>query len=250
VLDKSTWLTPKWACPSKVRAAFTLRGAAGNGALNLALHVGDDPTRVAENRLQLRQALALPSEPVWLNQVHGADVLQLPAEIMPAGRGTVPPTGDAAVTRATGVVLAIMVADCLPILLASRSGEVIGAAHAGWRGLAAGVIEATVAQMHVPGAELCAWLGPCIRQAAFEVGDEVQAALAPHGSPAFARNARGRWQCDLAALAREHLARLGVMSVSDCGACTYSDAERFFSHRRDGARGVTGRMAALIWKSA
>jgi YfiH family protein len=234
-----------------VRAAFSWRAggvsAAPYAALNLAMHVGDDAGAVRANRAALRAALQLPCEPQWLQQVHGRAVLTID---QPLAAESVP-VADAAVTRAAGVPLAIMVADCLPVLLASRDGRVIGAAHAGWRGLADGVIEATVRAMAIPGAELLAWLGPCIRQPHFEVGDEVRAAfIAGSGAgreatlAAFAVNARGRWQCDLAALARLRLQRAGVGAVTDCGICTYADAARCFSHRRDGQ---TGRMAALLW---
>jgi hypothetical protein len=146
-------------------------------------------------------------------------------------------------------VLAILVADCMPILLASEDGEVLGAAHAGWRGLAAGVIEATVAAMHVEARRIRAWLGPAIGAAHFEVGADVRAAFMSHAAEAaaaFVPNARGRWQCDLALLARARLGALGVQQVWSAGVCTYEESPRCFSYRRDGR---TGRMAALIWRS-
>jgi YfiH family protein len=252
------FLRPDWPAPANVRAAFSWREGGVSlppcDAFNLALHVGDDPGAVAANRAALRTALQLPHEPQWLQQVHGNEVLDLEAPLAT----TVPPVADAAVTRVAGLPLAIMVADCLPVLLASRDGRVIGAAHAGWRGLASGVIEATVRAMAPPGTELCAWLGPCIRQPQFEVGADVRAAFIAASGPAgsdehaatlaaFAANARGRWQCDLAALARLRLRRAGVGVIADCGICTHADRARCFSHRRDGR---TGRMAALLWLQA
>jgi YfiH family protein len=156
---------------------------------------------------------------------------------------------DASVTRQPGRVLAIMVADCMPVLLTSDDGSVLGAAHAGWRGLAGGVLEATVAAMAVAPGRIHAWLGPAIGPAHFEVGDEVRAAFlahAPESAAGFAANARGRWQCDLALLARQRLAALGVERVWSADLCTYAQAAQCFSYRRD-AR--TGRMAALLWRT-
>jgi YfiH family protein len=238
----------------RVHAAFTWRiggqSAAPCDSLNLAVHVGDEPANVRANRAAAGVALQLPREPVWLQQVHGKQVLHATATAV--APDAAPPAADAAVTTAPGLPLAIMVADCLPVLLASSDGSVIGAAHAGWRGLAAGIIEATVAAMAQPGARLRAWLGPCIRQAHFEVGAEVRAAFLD-GVPAwerqpvaaaFVRNARGHWQCDLAALARLRLQASGVTGIDDCAICTFEDRARCFSYRRDGR---TGRMAALIW---
>jgi YfiH family protein len=248
-------LVPQWPAPTGVRAAFSWRtgghSAPPFASLNLAAHVGDDPAVVHANRAAVRAQLQLPREPQWLHQVHGRQVIDLSEPLPPEAV----PSADAAVTSAAGLPLAIMVADCLPVLLASRDGRVIGAAHAGWRGLAAGVIEATVAAMAVPGRELHAWLGPCIRQAHFEVGHEVRETFvtaagaldSTAAAGAFSRNARGRWQCDLSALARLRLQNSGVTSISDCGVCTYADRARCFSHRRDGQ---TGRMAALLWLQA
>lgn len=240
------WITPQWAGPPGVRAAFTLRTGGASAApfdtLNLGAHVGDDPLRVAANRRRVAGALGLPSSPVWLQQVHGTAV----HEIVPGGAAPRGPA-DAAFTRVPGQVCAIMVADCLPVLFAARDGRTIGAAHAGWRGLAAGVLEATVCAMARPGRELLAWLGPAIGPAHFEVGDEVRAAFLAHDAAAgaaFRPGAADRWWCDLARLARQRLEALGVAEVSADGSCTYADRERFFSYRRDGQ---CGRMAALIW---
>ena len=238
------WLRPRWNAPAGVRAAFTLRGGGASvgayASLNLGAHVGDDPAAVAANRARVRAALALPSEPVWLNQVHGVHVADLDREPRPG-------PADAAVTREPGRVCAILVADCLPVLFATRRGDAVAAAHAGWRGLAAGVLEATIAALAVPGPDLSAWLGPAIGPDRFEVGAEVRQAFlqADAGcAAAFRPNARGRWLCDLAGLARRRLAAAGVTAIADGTACTYSDAMRFYSHRREAP---TGRMAALLW---
>jgi YfiH family protein len=242
-------LAPHWPGAPGVRAVCTVRAGGVSrppyASLNLASHVGDAPADVANNRRLLREQLALPAEPLWLNQVHGTCVLD--ADAMAADSQA---PADAAVTRRPGRVLAVMVADCLPILLAQRDGSAVGVAHAGWRGLAAGVIERTVEALADSGAQLQAWLGPAISAAHFEVGDEVRAAFLAHQQQAavcFTANARGRWQCDLAALARQRLTALGIPSIGAAGLCTMSDPERFYSYRRDGQ---TGRIAALIWIAA
>jgi hypothetical protein len=212
-------------------------------------HVGDAATAVAENRRRLAAAAALPAEPSWLRQVHGATVADLDAAA--DGAAGTPATADAAVTRCPGRVCAILTADCLPVLLAADSGDQVAAAHAGWRGLAAGVIEATIAAMSRAGGtaphRLLAWLGPAIGPQHFEVGAEVREALLgadPAAESAFSPNARGRFMADLGQLARRRLAAAGVDRIYGGGECTYEDAARYFSHRRDG---VSGRQAALIW---
>ncbi|MEZ5512422.1 MAG: peptidoglycan editing factor PgeF [Steroidobacteraceae bacterium] len=249
----------RWTLPAGVRAAFTLRtggvSAAPYDSFNVASHVGDDTDAVARNRATLSTAAALPREPAWLQQVHGCGVVDLDrTSWSPAD----PVQGDASVTARAGQVCAIQVADCLPVLLAQWDGARVGAAHAGWRGLAAGVLEATVAAMRAGSpaagstggdAGLVAWLGPSISQPHFEVGDEVRAAFLAHSEAAgsaFLRNARGRWQCDLVALARQRLAAAGVTRIAGGGWCTYADREQFYSYRRDGQ---CGRMAALIWRA-
>jgi hypothetical protein len=238
-----------WRTPAGVRAAFTTRlggvSSAPWDSFNLAAHVGDSDAAVAANRQRLRALLALPGEPEWLQQVHGTGISDLDAD-SPAR------AADGAVSRDRGRVAVIMVADCLPVLFASRDGRRIGAAHAGWRGLAAGVLDETVRALDVPGSELTAWLGPGISRAHFEVGDEVRDAFVSkdaQAASAFTGNSRGRWQADLVALARRRLASLGVNDVSGGTWCTFADHERFFSHRRDGRKlGKSGRMAALIWR--
>ena len=243
-------LRPDWPVPENVRALFTLRtGGVSTGScasLNVGAHVQDDPAAVAENRRRIAAAFDLPAEPAWLSQVHGSRVVRL---------GTAPTAGAAAdgvVSSDAGRVCAIQVADCLPVLFAARDGSVVGAAHAGWRGLLAGVLENTVTALGVSPARLLAWIGPGIGTEHFEVGPEVREAFVGASLPgteaqvagAFAVNARGRWQCDLVALARQRLTSLGLTQVHGGSWCTFADAERFFSHRRDGR---SGRMAALIW---
>lgn len=242
------WLRPRWPAPSTVRAAFTLRGGGasrgGYAALNLGAHVGDDPLAVAHNRALLHAALALPAEPVWLEQQHGIRVADLDREGQPCA------PADAALTRAPGRVCAVLVADCLPVLFAARDGSVVGAAHAGWRGLAAGVLEATVRAMGVPAGDLVAWLGPCIGPQHFEVGEDVRSVFLETdagAAKAFRRGRGDRWWCDLPQLAQRRLAACGVGAVAADGSCTFTDRERCFSFRRDGQ---CGRMAALVWMAA
>src|SRR5262245_38942429 len=237
------FLRADWAAAPRVRAVMTTRpGGASVGpyaGLNLARHVGDDPAAVADNRRRLRAALDLPGEPAWLEQVHGARVAVLPSHAdEPA---------DGVVTFERGPVCAVLVADCLPVFLASRAGDRVGIAHAGWRGLAGGVVEATIRSLDCKPENLVAWLGPSIGPDAFEVGGEVRAAVlaGDPGAAASFRAGRGdRWLADLPALARRRLAAAGVTAVTGGGLCTHADPARFYSHRRDGA---TGRMAALAW---
>jgi polyphenol oxidase len=243
------WLEPGWrGVVPGVRALSTCRtGGVSRGAfdsLNLAQHVGDDPAAVAANRARLRESARLPAEPLWLEQVHGTDVVVHagPAATRPA------PRADAAVAFEPGRVCAVMTADCLPVVLADRAGSCIGVAHAGWRGLAAGVLEATVAALGVPPSQLMAWLGPALSQSAFEVGPEVREAFLERDAEAgraFERNDAGRYQADLYRLARLALGRAGVGDISGGDHCTHGEATRFYSYRRDDGR--TGRMATLAW---
>jgi YfiH family protein len=248
----TVWVEPEWPVPGGVRALSTFRNggvsAAPYASLNLGGHVGDGPSAVAENRRRLKAAAGLPAEPAWLAQVHGTTVVDLDAAsaLATSAPGTLGPA-DAAFTRRRGRVCAILTADCLPILLAADSGDLVAAAHAGWRGLAGGVIEATVKALQVAPETLMAWLGPAIGPRHFEVGAEVREALLAGDSgadSAFAANARGRFMADLGALARRRLAALGIGRIYHSGQCTYADENRYFSHRRDG---VTGRQATLIW---
>jgi polyphenol oxidase len=242
------WFEADWPAPRGVRVLSTLRGEAGSGVsrapyacFNLGDHVGDDPAAVAENRRRLKQAAALPAEPSWLAQVHGVTVVDLDSARLKG-------PADGAVARGAGKVCAILTADCLPIVLATDSGDMVAAAHAGWRGLAAGVIEATVRAMAVPAGRLMAWLGPAIGPQHFEVGAEVRDALLSgdaHAVDGFAQNSRGRFMADLWMLARRRLETLGVIRIYGGGECTFTRTDRYFSHRRDG---ITGRQATLIWR--
>lgn len=236
-------LIPEWPAPANVKALQTTRNggysAAPYASLNLGIHVGDNPLTVNRNRMLLSPLM--PSEPVWLNQVHGVEVID-------ATFAGCLPQGDAAVANKRGAVCVVMTADCLPVLLCDEQGTVVGAAHAGWRGLCDGVIEATVREMKVPGSSLMAWLGPAIGPAAFEVGGEVRAAFIAkdaQAEAAFKPGAQpGKWLADIFLLATQRLHALGVTRVYGGGVCTYSDAEKYYSFRRDG---VTGRMGTFIW---
>jgi polyphenol oxidase len=247
-MQKLSYIQPNWSAPLHVRAASTYRTGGMSDepydSFNLAMHVGDDPQVVSNNRALLKSALRLPSEPCWLQQVHSDAVIE-------ARNYSTPPQADASVARSSGIVCAVLTADCLPVLLCSRSGDRVAAAHAGWRGLAAGVLDNTVSSLGLPGHELIAWLGPAISQSAFEVGDDVRIAFLAKdtsNTAAFQANNRGRWQCDLYDLAHRNLMRLGVREIYGGDYCTYSDEDHFFSHRRDSPRsGQCGRMATLIW---
>ena len=241
------WLLPDWPAVPRVRAVCTTRhGGHSTGpyrSMNPADHVGDDPAAVQANRQMLQRALQLPASPCWLQQVHGTTVIDT-AKVPEAGAV---PVADAACCSHPGVVCAVLTADCLPVLLCDRAGRRVAALHAGWRGLAAGVIERTIEALQLPGETLLAWLGPAIGPAAYQVGDEVRAAFLKHDNmaqAAFQPDPKGGWKADLYRLARQRLAERGVTAVYGGDACSYSDAGRFYSYRRDG---VTGRMATLIW---
>lgn len=232
---------------SRVRAVTTTR-AGGLGAppfatLNLGARVADDAATVAANRARLCRALGLPAEPGWLRQAHGTRVIRLGAS-----DSREPPEADAAWTDRAGIVCAVLTADCLPVVLASEPAGAVATVHAGWRGLAGGVLEAAVAAMPGDPGRYRAWLGPAIGPAAFEVGPEVRAALLEGDAGAcraFRRGRGDRWLADLYALASRRLLAAGVGRVDGGGYCTFHDERRFFSHRRDGAE--TGRMATLAW---
>lgn len=218
-MEVASLIRPDWPAHPRVRAFVTTRASG-------------DTTRLRKESLPQ----AVPGDPVWLRQVHGTRVIDADA------RPTLP-EADAAVARQAGTVCAVRMADCLPVLLGDSAGTVVAAAHAGWRGLAAGVIEAALDAMRTPPARLSAWLGPAIGPQAYEVGEEVRRAFAGHEN-AFRATRPGHWLLDLYAVARQRLAKAGVAEVHGGGYCTYTDAERFFSYRRDRA---TERMAALIW---
>jgi YfiH family protein len=235
------WLAPEWPVARHVRALVTTRaGGVSSGkfeSLNLSTRVGDDAQCVARNRAVLRACL--PAEPAWVKQVHGTVVIE-------AAKATPETEADGLVTRAAGAVCGLLTADCLPVLLADRAGKTVGIAHAGWRGLAAGIIENVVRAMNVPASDLIAYIGPGIGPRHYEVGEDVRQAFVgeePDAAAAFASRQNGKYLADLARLARRRLSAAGVDEVHGGGECTVSD-ERFFSYRRDR---VTGRMASLIW---
>jgi YfiH family protein len=232
-----------WQAPPAVHACCTTRRGGISQEpfddFNLGLHVGDRDTDVLHNRRLLREALALPSEPCWINQTHGVRAITLEQD---SDRDA-----DAAITREPGRVVVVMTADCLPILLCNRAGNEVAAIHAGWRGLQAGVIEATIAALHSPAKDMMAWIGPGISQANFEVGDEVHAAFidrVENAQACFNANRPGHWLCDLAGLARLVLCQTGIAEVACAPYCSFGDAGLFYSYRREP---VTGRMASLIW---
>ncbi len=239
------WIVPDWPAPANVKAFITTRaGGSSSGAyagLNLGSQGGDDPRAVEANRQRLRAAL--PGEPKWLKQVHGCGVVDADtlADV---------PEADAAVARSADTVCAVLVADCIPVLLADRAGSAVAVAHAGWRGLAGGVVERVVERLGRPPGDLLAYLGPGIGPRAFEVGTDVREAFLavdPRADAAFTPRSAGKWWADLFLLARQRLARSGVTRVYGGGWCTHSDPRRFYSYRRDGP---TGRMAALIWRTS
>lgn len=246
---------PDWRLPGVHALMSTRQGgvsAAPWASLNLGRTVGDAPDAVAENRRRFVAALD-GARPVWLRHVHGKGLLRLTAQT----REHPDAAADGAWTTERGIACIVNAADCLPVLLASADGRVVGAAHAGWRGLAAGVVEALLTAMtegaDLPAEALHAWLGPCIGPRHFEVGDDVLRAFGADpladDQPGFACTPRAdgtrRWHADLPGLARDRLERAGVLKIWHAGACTYADGSRFFSHRRDG---VTGRMAAAVWR--
>lgn len=240
-------IEPDWPAPPRVRALSTARRGGFSGppyaSLNVGMHVGDDPARVMRNRASVIKCAGVTTQPGWLDQVHGTTVADFDAAN--PDRHRVPPTADASVTTQAGRVCVIMTADCLPILFADLAGSVVAAAHGGWRGLAAGVVEATVAaicERGVAPGDLIAWLGPAIGPAAYEVGSDVADAVG--SSAALVPGRRGHWQLDLYGLARERLVARGVGHIHGGDWCTHSEPERFFSHRRDG---VTGRHATMVW---
>ncbi|OIN10351.1 peptidoglycan editing factor PgeF [Oceanisphaera psychrotolerans] len=240
-------ILPDWPAPAHVCAAQSTRSGGVSPApfhsLNLGTHVGDKPQWVQANRERLGACLNLPNEPVWLEQVHGTRILTLPDDT-----GNL--TADAVVTRTPGQVCVVMTADCLPVLFCDEAGTVVAAAHAGWRGLASGVLEATLRAMAVDPARVLAWMGPAIGPAAFEVGREVRDTFIEHSplaADAFVVHGEAngeKWLANIYHLARIRLAAAGVQHLYGGGLCTYSDEQRFFSYRRDRE---TGRMATLVW---
>lgn len=237
-------IIPQWPVPARVRACSTQRQGGVSlspwNALNLGGHVGDKPEHVAQNRQRLVEQAGLPAMPQWLEQIHATDVARL------TSNGTLPLRADACITSESGVVCAVMTADCLPVLFCSDDGKEVAAAHAGWRGLCAGVLENTLAQFRSPPHQIHAWLGPAIGPDAFEVGAEVRDAFMaqdPRAAEAF-RPSGEKFYGDIWQLARLRLQAAGVQSISADSRCTFTEGDDFFSFRRDG---ITGRMATLIW---
>ncbi len=238
-------IIPNWLAPSGVKAYTTTRqGGASVGpytSLNLADHVDDDLQTVLANRQTLRQALNLPNEPCWLKQVHSINVV--------SSHSTTNCSADAVYTNQINQVCAVMTADCLPVLFCNRQATWVAAAHAGWRGLANGILENTIQAANIPPGDILAWLGPAIGPTAFEVGNDVRDAFIqtlPQAGEAFKSSKNGHWLANLYLLAKQRLQKQGVMEISGGDFCTYTDEQRFYSYRRDK---VTGRMASLIWLS-
>ncbi|MBP3974283.1 peptidoglycan editing factor PgeF [Pseudoxanthomonas spadix] len=253
----SALLPADWPAPPGVRALSTLRFGAGGSAPpfdtfnlgNRSASDGDRPAQVEANRAELAMLVELPSLPHWLRQVHGTGVARLDVPLAVPRAASEEPEADAAVTARPEVVVAILTADCLPVVLAAADGSEVAAAHAGWRGLAGGVLEATVATMATAPARIRAWLGPAAGPQAYEIGREVFDALTasdPEAAAAFIATRPGHWRVDLYALARRRLAAVGVTDVHGGGLCTISAPGRFFSHRRDGR---SGRLATLVWRA-
>jgi YfiH family protein len=254
------WIVPDWDVAAPVLGFVTTRtrGALGDAGSATATGVDLGPSHLARADAAARAAILasrrlvgtfLPSPPVWLEQVHGRDVAVIDERTLDASRAA-PPVADAAVTRLPGVPLSIRVADCLPVLFADEQGAVVGAAHAGWRGLAAGVLEATVVAMDAPADAIVAWIGPGIGPRAFEVSDDVRDAFVRRDRNAaahFVPRSPGKWLADLPALARRQLAAIGVARVGGGGLCTYTDAARFHSFRRDR---TAARLGAFVWRQA
>jgi YfiH family protein len=244
-LNSDLWLLADWPAPAGIRAGTSWRRGGISqdpyASLNLALHVGDDADAVAENRRRLR----LPSEPIWLSQVHGRTVVDA-GQVSEQNIGQVI-EADAAYTERAGVICAVLTADCLPVLLCNHHGTRVAAVHAGWRGLAAGILERTVDSLELPGEQLLAWLGPAIGPNAYEVGEEVRDTFIrknPEAGTAFRSSRPGHWWMDIYQLARQRLMSRGVSAISGGDHCTWQEADNFYSYRRDG---VTGRMASVIW---
>lgn len=237
-------ITPNWPAPPQVKAYTTTRhGGVSHppyDSFNLAEHVGDDAQAIANNRAILAETLKLPTEPIWLNQVHGTQAIAAQPTYFNC-------SADATYTNQLGQVCVVLTADCLPVLVCDRHGTTVAAAHAGWRGLAAGILEATLQHFQVPAQDILVWLGPAIGPQVFEVGDEVRTTfiqVLPSAQSAFTPSRPGHWLANLYHLAQQRLSQQGVTHIYGGDFCTYTDPERFYSYRRDK---VTGRMASLIW---
>ncbi len=242
--NRFKFITPNWLTPPQVKAYTTTRYGGYShppyDGFNLADHVGDDAKTVAENRLALSQALNLPNKPIWLKQIHGNQVVTANVDNSHCA-------ADAAFTTMPGHICVILTADCLPVLFCDRAGSRVAAAHAGWRGLANGILETTLQRLNLSPQEILVWLGPAIGSQAFEVGDEVRNCFIdflPQAEEAFKPSRENHWLADIHKLARQRLTHQGVTAIYGDDYCTYTNAEQFYSYRRDK---VTGRMASLIW---
>lgn len=243
-IDADNLIVPDWPAPGNVCAVTTTRlGGISKppyDGFNLATHVGDQLEAVNHNREQLAVQLQLKNNPCWLEQVHSNNVIE-------ACKTTIPIEADASFSRLPQQVCVVMTADCLPVFFCDRQGSVVAAAHAGWRGLAGGILEATIISMQRPGSDVMAWLGPAIGAKVYEVSTDVRDAFiqqTPEAESAFVATRAGHWLMDMYQLARQRLQASGVTQIYGGDFCTYTDSERFYSFRRDG---VTGRMASLIW---
>lgn len=243
-MTSDNWIAACWPAPDRVRAGTTTRNGGFSGkpyeSFNLALHVGDDTHRVKANRDKLIRDLDLPSDPLWLTQVHGDSVID-------ASRGT-GTAADACFTTATSIVCAVLTADCIPLLICNRSGTSVAAIHAGWRGLCRGIIANSIGKFSDNPDQLLAWLGPCISAAHYQVREDMRntciQTMGAEAASAFAPSGNGRWFADINTLAATELKRLGLTAIYNSNRCTYAEADVFYSYRRDGD---TGRMASLIW---
>ena len=238
-------ITPNWPAPKNIKAYSTTRlGGVSSGAyssLNLGNHVNDLPENMLQNRMLLKQFAQLPQEPAWLEQVHSIDVVTLDGQPLVNNRA------DAAYSKKANQICTVMTADCLPVLFCTTTGDEVAAAHAGWRGLCDGILAATVQHFSQPTHQILAWLGPAIGPQQFEVGDDVRQAFLkqnPLADEAFKPYKTGKYLADIYQLARQRLHALGITQIYGGDRCTFSEAEHFFSYRRDN---VTGRMASLIW---
>ena len=239
------YLVPNWEAPGNIKAVVTTRldgVSQGNySSFNLGFRTGDSKENVSANREQLVNDWGWTYPPQWLHQVHGIEVVH-------ADGGHLEYEADASWTRTAGLPCVVLTADCLPVIFCDQKGSTVATAHAGWKGLASGVLEATIRSMGVPPGELMAWFGPAISQQYFEVGPEVKEAFVshlPNAEQAFVPGREDRWMGDLYLLARQRLSAAGVDRIFGGGFCTYADSDRWFSYRRDG--GQSGRMATVVW---
>ena len=244
-MKQKHYLIPDWPAPTHIKACFTLRmnghSQSPYDSFNLGAHVNDNANAVAANRKQLIDELGLKSSPLWLNQIHGAQAIDIETAVSTSA-------ADAVYAKKPHQVCAVLTADCMPVFLCDRQGSIVALAHAGWRGLAAGVIENTIAAMKTPAENILAWMGPAIGPQKFEVGSEVRELFLAHDKDAelaFAPFAQQKWLANIYLLGRQRLQKSGVTTIYGGNHCTFTEKEKFFSYRRDGK--YSGRMAGLIW---